>query len=137
MQQADTTLWPLWPLEKIILLRRMWAEGESAGRCAVALGITRNAVMGKVHRLGLASRRTKAENPRDGSQAPKPSVPRPPPKKKGRIEAASVIVENVAAKKRAAGPSKSELRRQFEEAWRNTVALTTAGPHFNPSENQR
>jgi GcrA cell cycle regulator len=40
------------------LLSRLWLEGRSASQIATALGggLTRNAVIGKVHRLGLAGR---------------------------------------------------------------------------------
>jgi GcrA cell cycle regulator len=35
----------------------MWAEGQSASQIAKELGgVTRNAVIGKVHRLGLSNR---------------------------------------------------------------------------------
>lgn len=45
----------MWTDERVSLLRQMWANGQSASQIAKALGgnITRNAVIGKVHRLGL------------------------------------------------------------------------------------
>jgi GcrA cell cycle regulator len=46
-----------WTDERVELLKKMWAEGKSASTIAKELGsVTRNAVIGKVHRLGLASR---------------------------------------------------------------------------------
>ncbi len=47
-----------WTDERVELLKRLWAEGLSASQIAAQLGggITRNAVIGKVHRLGLAGR---------------------------------------------------------------------------------
>ena len=47
-----------WDGERVELLRKLWQEGISASRIAAQLGagITRNAVIGKVHRLGLAGR---------------------------------------------------------------------------------
>lgn len=43
-----------WTGERIALLRSMWLEGRPAGEIAKALGdVTRNAVMGKINRLGL------------------------------------------------------------------------------------
>ena len=46
-----------WTEERIEALRRLWDEGLSASRIAGQLGIvSRNAVIGKVHRLGLSSR---------------------------------------------------------------------------------
>ncbi|WP_341760075.1 GcrA family cell cycle regulator [Candidatus Endowatersipora endosymbiont of Watersipora subatra] len=47
-----------WTDEKVTQLSRLWADGFSASEIASELGggITRNAVIGKVYRLGLSSR---------------------------------------------------------------------------------
>ena len=47
-----------WTDERVELLRRLWIEGLSASRIAAELagGVTRNAVIGKVHRMGLSGR---------------------------------------------------------------------------------
>jgi GcrA cell cycle regulator len=51
-----------WTEERVELLRQYWAEGHSASKIAEALQVqlgwdgTRNAVIGKVHRLGLSGR---------------------------------------------------------------------------------
>lgn len=45
-----------WTDQKIEDLRRRWQKGETASNVAVALQISRNAVIGKVHRLGLSGR---------------------------------------------------------------------------------
>jgi GcrA cell cycle regulator len=47
-----------WTNERIDLLQRLWLEGSSASRIAGELGggVTRNAVIGKVFRLGLSGR---------------------------------------------------------------------------------
>ena len=46
-----------WTDERVDTLKRMWAEGASASQIAKELGqVTRNAVIGKVHRLGLSNR---------------------------------------------------------------------------------
>lgn len=48
---------PSWSDERVDLLRRLWEEGLSASQIATQLGgVTRNAVIGKVHRLGLSGR---------------------------------------------------------------------------------
>jgi GcrA cell cycle regulator len=47
----------MWTDERVELLKKLWAEGLSASQIAAELGgITRNAVIGKVHRLGLSGR---------------------------------------------------------------------------------
>ncbi|WP_281300595.1 MULTISPECIES: GcrA family cell cycle regulator [unclassified Iodidimonas] len=47
-----------WTDEKIDLLKRLWEKGLSASQIAAEIGdnVTRNAVIGKAHRLGLKSR---------------------------------------------------------------------------------
>lgn len=50
---------PGWTETRTERLKALWAEGRSASEIAGLLGeVTRNAVIGKVHRLGLAGRRT-------------------------------------------------------------------------------
>ena len=44
---------PDWPAEMVEELKRRWEAGETASQIAKALGVTRNAVIGKQHRLGL------------------------------------------------------------------------------------
>lgn len=66
-----------WTDERVELLKKLWADGLSASQIARELGeVTRNAVIGKVHRLGLSGRvtKTRIERPR-----PRP-VLRPPPR---------------------------------------------------------
>ena len=61
-----------WTDERVEQLKKLWADGLSASQIAAELGgITRNAVIGKVHRLGLSGR-TKAPS----SSAPRPRKPR-------------------------------------------------------------
>lgn len=49
----------MWTDERVDLLKRLWSEGLSASQIAGRLGsVTRNAVIGKVHRLGLSGRAT-------------------------------------------------------------------------------
>jgi GcrA cell cycle regulator len=46
-----------WTDERVDLLKKLWGDGLSASQIAGELGgITRNAVIGKVHRLGLSGR---------------------------------------------------------------------------------
>ena len=46
-----------WTDDRVELLKKLWMEGLSASQIAAELGsVTRNAVIGKVHRLGLSGR---------------------------------------------------------------------------------
>ena len=61
-----------WTDERVETLKKLWSEGLSASQIAAELGgVTRNAVIGKVHRLGLSGR---AKSP--SSAAPRPRKPR-------------------------------------------------------------
>jgi GcrA cell cycle regulator len=58
-----------WTDERVEALKRLWAEGLSASQIATELGnITRNAVIGKVHRLGLSGR---AKSPSAAASRPR------------------------------------------------------------------
>ncbi|WP_336487834.1 GcrA family cell cycle regulator [Methylobacterium nigriterrae] len=74
-----------WTDERVDLLRRLWEDGQSASKIAAQLGgVTRNAVIGKVHRLGLAGRvKPVAGAPVNGRK-------RPLREAEGEIEAATV-----------------------------------------------
>jgi GcrA cell cycle regulator len=59
-----------WTDERVETLKKMWAEGQSASQIAKELGgVTRNAVIGKVHRLGL-SNRTSGTPTKEEAEAP-------------------------------------------------------------------
>lgn len=52
-----------WTEDRVEMLTKLWAEGLSASQIALRLGdVTRNAVIGKVHRLGLPGRATKTRS---------------------------------------------------------------------------
>ena len=69
-----------WTDERVELLRKLWSDGLSASQVAAELGpgITRNAVIGKIHRLGLAERAKTAAAPRPrAAKAPRQVVAQP------------------------------------------------------------
>jgi GcrA cell cycle regulator len=69
-----------WTDERVELLKKLWSDGLSASQIAAELGgITRNAVIGKLHRLGLSGRAKSAS-----SAAPRPRKARSPMMRIGR-----------------------------------------------------
>ncbi len=54
-----------WTEDRVGALKKLWLEGQSASQIAKQLGggVTRNAVIGKVHRLGLSGRNKAAATP--------------------------------------------------------------------------
>jgi GcrA cell cycle regulator len=68
-----------WTEERVELLKKLWLEGLSASQIAGVLGegVTRNAVIGKVHRLKLTGRAKPASSAPRARTAPRaPSVRR-------------------------------------------------------------
>ena len=62
-----------WTDERVETLKSMWSEGKSASQIAKELGgVTRNAVIGKVHRLGLSNR--VGGEAEDAAGAPEPAA---------------------------------------------------------------
>lgn len=92
-----------WTEERVGALKKLWLEGQSASQIAKALGggVTRNAVIGKVHRLGLSGRAAPSQPAR--TTAFRTSRPKPAPTQTRapsaprRIEAAEPKPEPVAA----------------------------------------
>ena len=73
-----------WTEERVEILKKLWLDGLSASQIAKQLGgVTRNAVIGKVHRLGLSGRAAPSHPSRPAFKAPRPprpmtmSAPRP------------------------------------------------------------
>ncbi|MCU0890499.1 MAG: GcrA cell cycle regulator [Sandarakinorhabdus sp.] len=66
-----------WTEERIAKLKHGWESGMTATQIAEMLGegVTRNAVIGKAHRLGLESR----PSPVKAGESPAPAAPRPAP----------------------------------------------------------
>ena len=75
---ADTNV--TWTDERLDLLKRLWCEGLSASQIAAEIGggMTRNAVLGKSHRLGLVRKGSagiRTPRPRKESSAPGKTQP--------------------------------------------------------------
>ncbi len=120
-----------WTDERVELLKKMWAEGQSASQIAKELGsVTRNAVIGKVHRLGLSNRVGGSDAPKGkGAEdevdtaevettpraepvraAPQAATPRPEPRPQPR--AADAPVTNVTPMRKAIIPAGQPLPPQ-------------------------
>lgn len=64
-----------WTEDTIIRLRGLWAEGHSTAEIGRRLGVTKNAVVGKAHRLDLPARPSPIR--RDGAPGAQPRRPAP------------------------------------------------------------
>jgi GcrA cell cycle regulator len=94
-----------WTDERIALLKKMWKEGKSAADIAKTLGkgVTRNAVIGKAHRMGLSGR-------------PSPiKKPTPAPKKEAAKKESAKPVKKLAAPVVVSGVKNNPLSREVAE----------------------
>ena len=111
-----------WTDERIQTLRTMWEGGQTASQIAEALGgVSRNAVIGKAHRLGLQSRpspvvtkdeaKAAAAKPAAKAPAAKPPAAPPPPAAEAtpvappRAAAPKPVAERVAPRPAAPAPA--------------------------------
>jgi GcrA cell cycle regulator len=88
-----------WTDDRVETLKKLWAEGLSASQIAGEMGgVTRNAVIGKVHRLGLAGRAKPApaaNRPRRAKPAAPAPVRAPQPVSRGATALAPVFQAEV------------------------------------------
>ena len=124
-----------WTDERVELLKKMWSEGQSASQIAKELGgVTRNAVIGKVHRLGLSNRTAPAKS-EDAPEKPaaKPKTAKREPAAKAepapKAEAKEATPAAPAARTKAVVPAGQPLPPQpsqseiSEETRANLLAL--------------
>jgi GcrA cell cycle regulator len=109
-----------WTDERVETLKRMWGEGASASQIAKELGgVTRNAVIGKVHRLGL-SNRNQGKEEADPIETPEPTVELTEPKEE------ATAPEPVAAEE-APAPEEAEEQQPHDEDEPRTMAAVPQG----------
>ncbi len=87
-----------WTDERIATLQKMWEGGSTASQIAEELGgVSRNAVIGKAHRLGLKSRPSPVKA-NEKKKAAKKAAPKPTASKKPTAPAAAKASAKPAAK---------------------------------------
>ncbi|PWG17824.1 GcrA family cell cycle regulator [Salibaculum griseiflavum] len=122
-----------WTDERVEILKKMWGEGQSASQIAKELGgVTRNAVIGKVHRLGLSNRAGSGGGA--GAAAPKAEPKTKPaakakPAVKAKPKAKSPATENPKADESADPAPATESARPAGPARR---AIIPAGQPLPP-----
>ena len=91
-----------WTDERVELLKKMWSEGQSASQIAKELGgVTRNAVIGKVHRLGLSNRNGSGAQGNESTAKARPAKAKAASKPSAKAKAAA---QPAADKEPAATP---------------------------------
>ena len=108
-----------WTDERIERLKNMWAKGATASQIADELGgVSRNAVIGKAHRLGLEQRPSPVK-PGEEKEAKKPAAaptaaaPKPAPKAEAPKPAAAAPTAAAPAAPQTATPNRSAPEMQY------------------------
>lgn len=85
-----------WTPARVEILTQMWGEGATAAVIATKIGISRNAVIGKASRIGLAGRPNPIKQS-DGTPKPvKPRKPKDPERQKAGLKGCMTIAANRA-----------------------------------------
>ena len=109
-----------WTPERIGELEKLWAEGLSTAEIGRRLGVSKNAVVGKAHRLRLPGRQSPIDpNRRRANGARRPSRPRAAPAKKAATPIAAAVPKPQPAPRVEAPPPPRPKKR--------------AKPHNGPS----
>jgi len=110
-----------WTEERIERLKKMWADGSTASQIADELGgVSRNAVIGKAHRLGLEQRpspvKAGEEKEKKASAAPAAApAARPAPKAAAPVTAApAATAPEAAAAPAAAQPAQNKRSGEIQ-----------------------
>jgi GcrA cell cycle regulator len=108
----------MWDAASVALLRKLWADGHSAGQIASRLGYSRNAVCAKLLRMDL----------KRGHKPPtaKPRIVSVPKRRPSLLAACARPVHKVMSARKPAAPqrkefSKSQLNEMLAEAVANTM----------------
>ncbi len=110
-------------------LKKLWQDGLSASQIAKQLGgVTRNAVIGKVHRLGLSGRATPSKPARHGVQGPASGASRRGPPRRARAEPVAA-----AASRRQPAPADAG-RSYVEEAPGSATRADPRRPHVQVAD---
>ncbi|WAP66985.1 GcrA family cell cycle regulator [Jiella pelagia] len=107
-----------WTDERVEMLRQLWTEGHSASQIAEKLGgVSRNAVIGKVHRLKLESRAKSAPEAQPVVAAiAEPVIAAAPRVVASQVVAAQVVQANrPVARTMGATALKVEIHQEIEE----------------------
>jgi GcrA cell cycle regulator len=114
-----------WTEDRVATLTKLWADGLSASQIAKQLGgVTRNAVIGKVHRLGLSGR----AKPTKPKAQPKSATPRKPRASSRAARSRPKTTATAAAPRSASKPTVKTVATKFAPLPVPTEAPVDAQP---------
>ncbi|HEY8605294.1 GcrA family cell cycle regulator [Tsuneonella suprasediminis] len=118
-----------WTDERIATLKKMWESGSTASQIADELGgVSRNAVIGKAHRLGLKSRPSPVKaGESKATKKPASAAPKPAPKKAAPVAAKPAVPSTPRQPAAAPAPTPTPAPAP------STANATPSQPMPNPS----
>ncbi|MGY6636141.1 MAG: GcrA family cell cycle regulator [Erythrobacter sp.] len=124
-----------WTDERIATLKKMWEGGATASQIAEELGgVSRNAVIGKAHRLGLKSRPSPVKaNEKKAASAAAPAAKKPPAPPRAPAEAKPAPAPKPATAEEPARPAASSSAPVPEPARPAAASATPSQPIPGPS----
>ena len=121
-----------WTDERIATLKKMWEGGATASQIAEELGgVSRNAVIGKAHRLGLKSRPSPVKANEKKAAAPAPAAPKKPVSARASAEAKPTPAPRPATEepaRPAASPAPVPAATEHADASAETPSQPIPGP---------
>jgi len=103
-----------WTEERIERLKKMWHEGATASQIADELGgVSRNAVIGKAHRLGLEARPSPVKPGEEKPAAAAAPASRPASAERPAPKAAAAAPQRSAPAQHTPSPQRSQQERQY------------------------
>ncbi len=99
-----------WTDERIALLKKLWKDGKSAAEIARALskGVTRNAVIGKAHRMGLSGRPSPIKKAASGAEKKSAKTPKKEIKKIKKVKKSTAVSTPSATSGKGKNPPPSK-----------------------------
>ena len=117
-----------WTDERIATLKKLWEGGSTASQIAEELGgVSRNAVIGKEHRLGLKSRPSPVKA-NDKKKAAKKAAPKAPATKKAAPKAAPKPAAKAPVAKAADTPAPKPAPDGNSQPMPNPISLDRLKP---------
>jgi GcrA cell cycle regulator len=109
-----------WTEDRVETLKKLWLDGLSASQIAKQLGggLTRNAVIGKVHRLGLSGRAAPSQPQRPAFKPQRPARPAQP------------VVSPAARRAEPAAPAEPPKRVVYVAEEPGSATVLTLGAHM-------
>lgn len=106
-----------WTEERVSVLKKLWGEGHTAAEIAKQLGgVTRNAVIGKAHRLKLSNRVSPIQQNKKPANANKATGRKPAPERTAKMSSVKTAAQAAPSAKAAKSASPAPAERSVAKS---------------------